>query len=113
MKPNKKTYRYIYILFFIAIIFFVYLIFNFQFPSIELILFWSALAIIAESLPIILPNNNMAVSVGSAINLAAIIVGGPLLGAIAYPVGLLLRFPYIPPRKKYCHILNCTISYLL
>ena len=59
-----------------------------------------------DLLPIILPNNNMAVSVGSAINFSAIIVGGPLLGAIAYPIGLLFRFPYVAHKKTYSHILN-------
>lgn len=71
-----------------------------------MILFWGIIAITAESLPIILPNNNIAVSVGSAINLASLIVGGPLLGAIIYPMGFLLRFPYIPHKKSHSHMFN-------
>lgn len=106
MNPNKKTYTYIYSVFLIAILFFIYLFLNFTFPSFKLILFWAIMAIIVESLPIILPNNNMAVSVGTAIYLAATIIGGPLLGAIVYSMGFLFRCPYVPHRKSYRHIFN-------
>ncbi|MGO1470288.1 MAG: HD-GYP domain-containing protein [Tissierella sp.] len=106
MKPNKKTYKYIFSMFFIAIALITYLFLNFEMPSIGLILFWTAMSIIVETLPIILPNNNMAVSVGSAINLSAVMVGGPILAAISYPLGVLFRFPYVAHRKSYRHIFN-------
>lgn len=106
IKLNKKTYAYIFLIFTIAILLFTYLFLEFEMPSWELILFWGIIAILAETLPITLPNGSIAVSVGSAINLAAIIVGGPLLGTIVYSMAFLFRCPYIPPRKSYRHIFN-------
>lgn len=106
MKLNKKTYAYIFSLFFIAISLFCYILLKFDMISLKLILFWSLLSVLVESLTIVLPSNNMAVSVGAAINLSAIIVGGPLLSVITYPVGVLFRFTYVPHRKKYSHLFN-------
>lgn len=108
MKPNKNTYMYIGILFIIAIIAYSFLVQNFKITDIKMFLFWTILAIIVESLLIPLVNNAIGVSVGSAINLASIIVGGPLLGTTASFFGFLFRCPKIPGRG-YNHLLNTPI----
>lgn len=73
-----------------------------------MLVFWSILAITVESLLILLPNNNVGVSVGYAINLASIIVGGPLLGTTASFLGFLFRCPKIPDRG-YVHLFNTPV----
>lgn len=108
MKPNKNTYIYIGTLFIIAIIAYSFLIQNFKIIDIKMLLFWAILAIIVESLLIPLVNNAIGVSVGSAINLASIIVGGPLLGTTASFFGFLFRCPKIPGRG-YNHLFNTPI----
>lgn len=104
MKLNRKTTTYIGILFILAIIAYVYLFFNFTIPSLKMLLFWSILAIAVESLLILLPNN-VGVSVGYAINIASIVVGGPLLGTTASFLGFLFRCPNVPDRG-YVHLFN-------
>ena len=105
MKLNKKTIIYIGTLSIIAIIAYVFLLINFTIPSLTMFLFWSILCIIVESLLIALPNNSVGVSVGYATNLAAIIVGGPLLGTTVSFLGFLFRCPKIP-NKGYVHLFN-------
>lgn len=109
MKLNKKTFTYITTLFIISIIAYIFLLFNFGISSIKMLLFWSILTIVVESLLILLPQNSVGISVGFAINLASIIVGGPLLGTTASFLGLLFRCPKIPERG-YVHLFN-TPSY--
>lgn len=70
-----------------------------------MLLFWSILTIVVETLLIMLPNNQVGVSVGSAINLASIIVGGPLLGGISAALGFLFRFPYVDSKGRI-HLFN-------
>ena len=79
MKPDKRTKRYIIIIFLLAILVYSFLVYNFAIVDFKMLIFWTVLAIVVESLLIPLPNNKVGVSVGSAINLASIIVGGPLL----------------------------------
>ncbi len=67
------------------------------------IVFWSVLAIISESLTIILPNG-MGVSVGFAIYLAATIIGGPLLAIIVAAASYV--FSVVRTDDGYSHILN-------
>lgn len=105
MKPDKKTYIYIGILFIIAIISYGFLIQNFTIKDIKMLLFWTVLTIIVESLLIPLTNNSIGVSVGSAINLASIIVGGPLIGTTSSFLGLLFRCPKVPG-YGYTHVFN-------
>lgn len=105
LKPNKKTYIYIGILFIISILAYGFLIQNFTISDIKLLLFWTVLTIIVESLLIPLPNNEMGVSVGSAINLASIVVGGPLIGTTSSFLGLLFRC-FRVPEYGYTHALN-------
>ena len=105
MKPDKKTYIYIGILFLLALSLFGYLFLNFSILNFKMLIFWSALSVIVESLLILLPNNRVGVSVGSAINLASTIVGGPLIGTISSSLGFLFRCPYIPEKGRR-HLFN-------
>lgn len=105
LEPNKKTYTYIGMLFILAIISYGFLIQNFTITDLKMLLFWTILTIIVESLLIPLPNNEMGVSVGSAINLASIVVGGPLLGTTASFLGLLFRC-FKVPEYGYTHVFN-------
>lgn len=105
MHPNKKTYIYIGIIFLLSLMVLGHLAPNFSTINIKMLLFWGILTIIVESLVIQLQNDSVAVSVGSAINLAAIIVGGPLLATISAAMGFLFRRPKIP-KKGYTHLFN-------
>lgn len=105
MRINKKTSFYIGFIFLAALSIYGYIFLNYPIPDIKMLLFWSVLAIVVESLLIKLPNSTVGVSVGSAINLAAIIVGGPLLGTTASLLGFLFRIPKIEG-KGYVHLFN-------
>lgn len=105
MKPNRKTLVYVGVVSLLAILLFNYIFNNYGVPDFKMLIFWSILSIIVESLLIALPNNKVGLSVGSAINLVAIIVGGPLLSNISSSIGFLLRAPNIPG-KGYRHIFN-------
>lgn len=105
MKLNKKSYIYIGILLVIAVFTYSLMLFNFSLPSLNMFLFWTSLTIALESLLIPLPNNTIGVSVGYAINLASIIVGGPVLGTTSAFLGVLCRFPKIKGRG-FVHALN-------
>lgn len=105
MGLNKKTKFYLGLLVVLAISLYIYLLFNFSIGSLGLFLFWATLAVVVESLLIPLPNNTIGVSVGYAIEIATIIVGGPLLATTASGLAFLLRAPNIPGRG-YVHVLN-------
>ena len=105
MQLNNKTKLYVGFICSLAVIMLVYLSQNFKIPSISMLVFWSILSIVVESLLILLPNHSMAISVGSAVNLAAMIVGGPLLGTVSTAIGFLFRIPKIPG-IGYTHLFN-------
>ena len=105
MGLNKKTKFYLGLLVVLALSLYIYLLFNFSIESLGLFLFWATLAVVVESLLIPLPNNTIGVSVGYAIEIATIIVGGPLLATTASGLAFLLRAPHIPGRG-YVHVLN-------
>lgn len=105
MEINKKTYTYIGILSIIAISLILYLITNFRIQDYRMLVFWSFLAIIVESLLVLLPHNSVGVSVGYAVNVASIIAGGPLLATISAALGFLFRVPKVEGRG-YLHALN-------
>lgn len=105
MELNRKAYTYIGVLFIFAVIIYRYLLTIYEFGDFSMLIFWSILAIIAESLLILLPNNNVGVSVGFAISLASIIVGGPLIGTTVSFIGVMLRTPKIVGRG-YVNIFN-------
>lgn len=105
MNPDKSTKKYIVIIFLLAVLAYAYLIYNFTITDFKMLIFWTVLTIVVESLLIPLPDNKVGVSVGSAVNLASIIVGGPLLGTTASFLGFLLRSPKVP-EHGYVHALN-------
>ncbi len=70
-----------------------------------MLLFWSALAAITESLVLRLPSG-MGLSVSHAIVLAALIVQGPLVGSIVTGAGYLFRIIKIPGTNNVSHLLN-------
>lgn len=90
MKLNKKAYTYIAFLFVLAISIYSFLILEFEIASFKMILFWALLSIVVESLLIPLPNNTVGISVGYAVNIATIIVGGPLLATTAAFFGCIM-----------------------
>lgn len=105
MSLNVKSKSYIAFLAITATLIYIYIVVNYSIPNIWMLIFWSGLAITVESLLIPMPSNNVGVSVGYAINIASIIVGGPLLATTSAGLGFLLRAPKITGRG-YVHILN-------
>lgn len=92
MELSQKTKVYIGLVCIIAV-YILYSLFSSDYSIvISDLIFWSILAAVAESLIIKLPNG-MGVSVGLAINLAAIIVGGPLTATLVAAMGVILRVP--------------------
>lgn len=108
MHLNNKMKIYICFLSLVAATLYGYLILNFQILDLKFIAFWTILSIVVESLLILLPNNNVGISVGYAINIATVIVGGPLVATTASALGFLLRCPKIDGRG-YVHALNTPI----
>lgn len=105
MKEDKKSLMYILVVFFIGIILYTYLVINFDYPDYRTLLLWILMSILVESLLIILPNNLVGVPLGYAIDVAANIIGGPLMAATIVPLGRLFRFPKIRG-KGYMHLFN-------
>lgn len=105
MSLSMKSKSYLAFLAITATLIYVYILIYYSIPSLWMLLFWSGLAITVESLLIPMPSNNVGVSVGYAINIASIIVGGPLLATTSAGLGFLLRAPKITGRG-YVHILN-------
>ncbi|WP_422487069.1 HD-GYP domain-containing protein [Gudongella sp. DL1XJH-153] len=105
MKLNMKTKFYLGVLVITALSLYVYIFAEFSIGNIGMFLFWAALAVVVESLLIPMPNNTIGVSVGYAINIATIIIGGPLLATTTAGLGFLLRVPKIEGRG-YVHIFN-------
>ena len=105
MNLNIKAKIYLGSIAVVAAIIYIYLFFDFDIPEFRLLIFWAVLSIVVESLLIPMPNNTIGVSVGYAINIAAVIVGGPILAATSAALGLLFRIPKVP-EKGYIHTLN-------
>lgn len=105
MKLNLKTKIYLSALTILSIGLYIYIFKNYRVEDMTLFVFWTILSIAVESLLIPMPNNAVGVSVGYAINVAAVIVGGPLLAATVTSLGVLFRFPKIEGRG-YVHLFN-------
>lgn len=105
MENKKKTYFYIGILSIIAIILYSIMIIMYDVQDYKLLIFWSILAIIVESLLVPLPNNQVGISVGYAVNIASVIAAGPIVATTASMFGFLFRVPRITGRG-YIHTLN-------
>lgn len=104
--PRRLKY-YIVFLFLVSSIILYLLYINNSYFDLEFLITFILLSIIAESLPIPLPNEG-AVSVGFAISLASIIIGGPLTGALVTAFGFLFRIVKLPSRG-YVHLFNTPI----
>lgn len=72
-------------------------------PAVGVILMWAVLAVLSESLSIVLPNS-LEISVGFAVDLACILVGGPSLAIIVSSLGYL--FKVVKSDGKYHHLFN-------
>lgn len=108
MNLNTKAKIYLGFIAVIAVTLYLYLLFNFDIPEFKLLIFWAILSIVVESLLIPMPKNTIGVSVGYAINIATIIVGGPILATTSSVLGLLFRVPKVPERG-YIHTLNLPV----
>ncbi|MDX9917561.1 MAG: HD-GYP domain-containing protein [Gudongella sp.] len=108
MSINFRTKAYLGFLVIFALGIYTYIMLNFSIGSLGLLAFWAVLSIIVESLLIPMPNNTIGVSVGYAINIAAVIVGGPLLATTASGIGFLCRAPRITGRG-YVHVFNLPV----
>ncbi len=108
MSINYRTKAYLGFLVIFALGIYTYIVLNFSIGSLGLLAFWAVLSIIVESLLIPMPNNTIGVSVGYAINIAAVIVGGPLLATTASGIGFLCRTPRITGRG-YVHVFNLPV----
>ncbi len=105
MNLNTKAKIYLGFIAIIAATLYIYSLFNFNIPEFKLLIFWSVLSIVVESLLIPMPKNTIGVSVGYAINIATVIIGGPILATTSSALGLLFRVPKVPG-KGYIHTLN-------
>lgn len=105
MKLNIKTKMYLSFLSILAVIIYIFLLNTYKITDYQILIFWSILSVIVESLLILLPNNSVGVSVGYAITISTVIVGGPLLSSTTYFIGILCRIPRVKDRG-YVHIFN-------
>lgn len=105
----KKLITYLSILLLSAVTLSIYLGNFYSDISYFELIFWCILLTVTESLLIELPNRPGGVSVGTAISLACIIIGGPFFAAITAGVGFLFRMPYIKGRGRI-HIFNTPIQ---
>lgn len=116
MRLPKKVYAYITAMTIMALILTAYISTSglYSFPpqfsfsgsiySVAFVVFfWSLLAIVSESLTIVLPNG-IGVSVSFSIYLASIMIGGPLLAIIAASSSYI--FSIVKTEKGYSHIFN-------
>ncbi|RKD34207.1 HD-GYP domain-containing protein [Thermohalobacter berrensis] len=101
--PNRvKTY--IFVMSLIALSLVVCLSKTYNIINIKTLIFFSILAVISESFLIQLYAGG-AVSVGFAISLAAIIIGGPLTAGVITAIGFAFR-TVKTPNRGYVHIFN-------
>ena len=105
MGINKKTCIYVGILSAIALALYAFLISSYHISDTTMLVFWSILAVIVESLLVPLPNNTVGISVGYAVNISSVIVGGPLLATTISALGFLFRVAKVTGRG-YIHSLN-------
>ena len=108
MEIPNKTKLYLGFLATLALSLYIIIILEFSIDNISMFIFWATLAIVVESLLIPMPNNKVGVSVGYAINIATIIIGGPLLATTTAGLGFLLRAPKIKDRG-FVHVFNLPI----
>ena len=86
-----KTKAYVIFIIFLAITFGTYLTINYRIHSYSSLLLFIVISFVAESMAVILPGNGGAVSVGYAVNFAAMVILGPLPAAISSSMGITFR----------------------
>lgn len=89
----------------VAVLYFLYN--KYEIGPAEDILFWGLLATVTETFLISFPSG-VAVSVGLAVTVTAMIICGPTTGAIVAGIGFIFRMPVIEGERR--HIFNTQIS---
>ncbi|KAB3532083.1 HD-GYP domain-containing protein [Alkaliphilus serpentinus] len=104
--PKKARY---YVLFIItlAVVLLISLAYFYDLPSIDTFFMFIILAILVESLAVLLPNGG-SVSVGSAVDITVMIILGPLGAAICSFFGITLKYLKVS-NKEVHHIANTPI----
>lgn len=100
----KKLKIYVILLVIMSAILGLLLFSKYHVMDIKVLVLFSVLSIVVESLLIPLPNGG-AVSVGFAISLSSIVIGGPLTAYIVNGIGVLFRFVRDPKRGTE-HVFN-------
>ncbi len=90
MQLNKKAVLYIICLCLGATGLLVYLALNSPVPNLEILLMWSAMAIITTSLPIPLPSNLLKITAGYSVAVVAVMLDGPLTGSLVMAISFLV-----------------------
>lgn len=104
MKLSKETQIYIGLISVFAASVMFFLLTQYQISDWETLVFWSSLAVVTESLSIVLPSG-VGISVNLAISLASITVGGPLTAAVVSGLGFAISIVK-EKNNKYSHIFN-------
>lgn len=105
---NKlPTRARVYVIFVIgtAIAFGYYLANNYGIEGYGSLLLFVLLSFIAESMAVPLPGEGGAVSVGYAVNFAAMVILGPLPAALSSSIGIAFRYVKLPNNRTF-HIFN-------
>lgn len=100
-----KARIYVVFIIFLAIVSAIYLAYNYSIDSYSSLLLFILLSFIAESMAVLLPGGGGAVSVGYAINFAAMVILGPLAAAISSSTGIAFRY-FKHTNTKITHIFN-------
>ncbi|KAB3532443.1 HD-GYP domain-containing protein [Alkaliphilus pronyensis] len=101
--PKKAKY-YICFVIISALILCFFLFKNYTIPSLKLLFMFIFLSFLVETMAVPLPNGG-AVSVGYAVDLATMIILGPLGSAVCASVGIMFRIASVSSEDKR-HILN-------
>ncbi len=100
-----KARNYVFLVISTATVFLIYLISNYNIDSFSSLLLFTTLSFIAESMAVLLPGGGGAVSVGYAINFAAMVILGPLPAALSSSIGIAFRYVRLSD-KKVVHFFN-------
>ncbi|QUH29502.1 HD-GYP domain-containing protein [Vallitalea guaymasensis] len=107
MKNKKGMLMYIIFMSILAVAVLYFLYNKYEIGPAEDILFWGLLATVTETFLISFPSG-VAVSVGLAVTVTAMIICGPTTGAIVAGIGFIFRMPVIEGERR--HIFNTQIS---
>jgi putative nucleotidyltransferase with HDIG domain len=108
---NRKTYAYIYTITALSVpVIYIVAVMRSEWSSFSLptLIFWSILAAVTESLGITLPSG-IGISVSLAINLASVVIGGPLMSVIVSSSGFLFRIYRTQGEKGFTHLFNTPV----